>query len=450
MKRTMSTTGRLFCLILLGSLIGCSQSIQLPDDIEIENYRAVRIATRSTADIDYPLAVYAFSNTGALVQKVSIDSSDEELMMSLLKGHYMLVAMAGTEGLSAVDAPTKTTDIGIPASGVLTSAVQMGRADITVGGGNEQTATLAMTYQVAQLDVTLQDIPTETTGLSVTFSSIYTKENFQGDLSVPQSITIALEKESDGVWKSPTLYTLPGNSTQLTLSISMESAKGTETYGYTHTSNLVAGTPYTLTGSYNGYFEISGLVTSEGWNAAENINFTFGGEGSNDNILPDNKDEEDEDENNKEEEVFTVTDIPQAQTIWNGHFVASATSTDSQNATLMLMSLSEWETTGSQAATTIYSQTTNYSENGISGWCVPTTSELTNMISTLSRSESIEKTNRALANNGGTTLTNGQFYLCDEGTKYLKMGNTKEGAKSIESSGSYRLRLVKLIKVKLQ
>ena len=95
----MSTTGRLFCLILLGSLIGCSQSIQLPDDIEIENYRAVRIATRSTADIDYPLTVYAFSNTGALVQKVSIDSSDEELMMSLLKGHYMLVAMAGTEGL---------------------------------------------------------------------------------------------------------------------------------------------------------------------------------------------------------------------------------------------------------------------------------------------------------------------------------------------------------------
>ena len=449
MKRTMSTTGRLFCLILLGSLIGCSQSIQLPDDIEIENYRAVRIATRSTADIDYPLTVYAFSNTGALVQKVSIDSSDEELMMSLLKGHYMLVAMAGTEGLSAVDAPTKTTDIGIPASGVLTSAVQMGRADIIVGGGNEQTANLAMVYQVAQLDVTLQDIPTETTGLSVTFSSIYTKENFQGDLSVPQSITIALEKESDGVWKSPTLYTLPGNSTQLTLSISMESAKGTETYGYTHTSNLVAGTPYTLTGSYNGYFEISGLVTSEGWNAAVNINFTFGGEGSNDNILPDNKDEEDEDENNKEEEVFTVTEIPQAQTIWNGHFVASATSTDSQNATLMLMSLSEWETTGSLAATNIYSQTTNYSENGISGWCVPTTSELTNMISTLSLGGNIDNINYLLHNNQGIKLTGGGHYLCDGGAKYLQMGST-QAAKSIESSGSYRLRLVKLIKVKLQ
>lgn len=451
MKRTKQLIGRLFGLILFGSLIGCSQSISLPEDVESESYRAVRITTRSTADIDYPLTVYAFSSTGVLAQKTSIDSSDEELILSLLKGSYTLVAMAGTEGLTSVDNPTKTTDIGIPTNGIITSAVQMGRADITVGGGNEQTVTLAMTYQVAQLDVTLQDIPTEVTGLRLTLSSLYTKENFQGDLSEPQSITVALEEESEGVWKSPTLYTLPGSSTQLTLSVSMESATGTETYGYTHTGNLVAGTPYTLAGSYNGYFNISGIVTSEGWNASENISFTFGGEGNGGNFTPDNNDgekEEDED-TDKEEETYTVTEIPQAQSIWNGHFVASVTSTDSQNATLILMSLSEWETSGSQAATTVNSQTTSYSEDGISGWNVPTTAELADMIATLSLSDKIDMTNYLLHNNQGVKLTGSMYYLCDGGAKYLKMGSTQV-AKSVESSGSYRLRLVKHVKVKVQ
>ena len=457
MKRTKLLIGRLFGLILFGCFIGCSQSISLPEDIESDSYRAVRITTRSTADIAYPLTVYAFSSTGALAQKISIESSDEELELSLLKGEYTLVAMAGTEGLTSADNPTKTADIGIPANGIITSAVQMGRADITVGGGNEQTVTLAMAYQVAQLDVTLQDIPTEVTAMYLTLSSLYVKENFQGDLSNPQSITVALEKESEGVWKSSTLYTLPGSSTQLTLSISMESATGTDTYGYTHTSNFVAGIPYTLSGSYNGYFNISGIVTSEGWGAPENISFTFGGEANGGNITPDNNNDDKEDDDkegddedkNKEEEIYTVAAIPQVQSIWNGHFVASVTSTDSKNATLMLMSLEEWETTGSEAAATISSQIASYSEDGISRWSVPTATELANIIATLGLSDQIDKTNSLLHNNQGIKLTGSKYYLCDEGAKYLKMGNS-QAAKSIESSGSYRLRFVKHINVQVQ
>ena len=428
---------------ILSFLTGCSSPINEIEQPSDTTPRMVGITTRATADIDYPVTLYAFnSNTGVLADKVTAESEGKALTMSLKAGNYHLVALAGAQGLETTDSPTSDSSIGIPSNGLITSAVQMGGADIEVYN-TDLTVELNMSYQVARINIELRDIPTDVKDVSVSLSSLSADETFSGTLSGSQTVKIPLSKEGDGVWKSTTCYTLPGLSTQLTLSISMTTNSGeTSTWGYIHPSNLTAGTPYTLAGSYKEGFNITGTIASKGWNAAQSINFTFGpvsdtngSSGIKDDDIPDDKSGN-----------YWVTEMPEAISIWNGHFVGAVTTSSDTEATVLLMSLEEWETTAANA-TTAWS---GYSEGNIESWRIPTATEMTTIASwgKTENRNTLDKANGELTNEGGgTKLTNGAYYLCNDGAKIVKFSETK--ASDAASDVTYRLRLVKSITVKI-
>ena len=60
----------------------------------------------------------------------------------------------------------------------------------------------------------------------------------------------------------------------------------------------------------------------------------------------------------------------------------------------------------------------------------------------------LDRANGTLTNEGkGTKLTNGAYYLCDDGANIVKFSETK--ASDAASDVTYRLRLVKSITVKI-
>lgn len=435
-------------------LAGCSNPISEMEQPSDTTPRMVGITTRSTADISYPMTLYAFySKSGALAGTTTAFSADDILTLPLRLGSYHLVAMAGTEGLEKVTSPTADQSIGVPEEGYINSAVQIGRADITVQD-KDISADLKMSYQVAQIDIELHDIPTDVTAVNVSLSSLYSDMTFRGNLSGEQTISIPLEKVEgeDDTWESNTIYTLKGSSTQLTLSISMTNETSTKTYGYTHTNNLEAGTPYTFIGSYIEGFYLTGSVTSAGWNEPQNINFTFGvgADAGKDNGGDDDDDNSnqvviDDDLPDDTDGNYWVTTIPEAISIWNGHFVGVVTTSNDTEATVLLMSLEEWETTATNAATVW----DGYSEGNIGNWRIPTSEEMITIASwgKTENSNTLDKANGKLTNEGGgTKLTNGAYYLCDDGAKIVKFSESKA---SNAGSDTYRLRLVKSITVKI-
>lgn len=435
-------------------LAGCSNPISEMEQPSDTTPRMVGITTRSTADISYPMTLYAFySRSGALAGTTTAFSADDILTLPLRLGSYHLVAMAGTEGLEKVTSPTADQSIGVPEEGYINSAVQIGRADITVQD-KDISADLKMSYQVAQIDIELHDIPTDVTAVNVSLSSLYSDMTFRGNLSGEQTISIPLEKVEgeDDTWESNTIYTLKGSSTQLTLSISMTNETSTKTYGYTHTNNLEAGTPYTFIGSYIEGFYLTGSVTSAGWNEPQNINFTFGvgADAGKDNGGDDDDDNSnqvviDDDLPDDTDGNYWVTTIPEAISIWNGHFVGVVTTSNDTEATVLLMSLEEWETTATNAATVW----DGYSEGNIGNWRIPTSEEMITIASwgKTENSNTLDKANGKLTNEGGgTKLTNGAYYLCDDGAKIVKFSESKA---SNAGSDTYRLRLVKSITVKI-
>ena len=237
----------------------------------------------------------------------------------------------------------------------------------------------------------------------------------------------------------------------------MTDAASTKTYGYTHTTNLKAGTPYAMTGSYKGTFTVGGIISGAGWASTENIGFTFGPGAGEDNTDPEmTEDPEDTGDDNSEnteggnenvsdetDGTYTVTSLPQVKSIWEGHFVVNKPYADDTSADLLLLSLEEWEVSPTEAAEI----TETYTENGMSDWRIATEAEMTEMGISLGYSTNINDVNATLTGAEGEALTSSGKYLCADAAKYVIMGSST--VSPAQSTVTYKLRLVKTVHVKL-
>lgn len=438
---------------LLVCTSSCSDSVSGLDEVVNHTQQRVGVTTRIATELSYPLKLYAFyAESGRLAQYTIADNANDRLEFALAVGRYRLVAMAGTQGLEEVPTPTLDKSIGVPDGGIIASAVQMGSADVIIADADVN-VNLQMSYQVAQVNIELQDIPTDVEGVTVTLSSLYADATFGGSLDGEHAVVVPLSCQEDGTtWSSGVVYTLPGSSVQLTLSISMTDAEGTSVYGYTHTSNLEAGKPYALVGSFKEGFDLTGTITAEEWGMPETITFKFGDGAGNpeDGGAGDVDDGEDGGSDNgsgegvESGEIYSVESIPASRALWNGHFVAKVSSNDTNSeAELLLFSLNEWEVTRDG----IISVVDGYAEADITDWRLATEEEMKNLAIYLGHSSNINSVNSVITSVSGSRLTASKGYFCADGSRYAMMG-TEQSGNTVDSS-KYKLRLVKTVTVKV-
>ena len=450
----------IFALYLVSFILsGCSNELEDVGYSDGEK-KTVSIETRAfigEESVEYPICIYAFrTSDGKMISSITAENEEQDLELELSEGSYKLVAMSGYGDLELPETPTLQSSIGLPDEGKLSNALQIGRANLRVEKQNANVEIL-MEYQVVHLNLALNDIPEDVTKVSATFSTMYKELTFDGELNGNNTITLDLTKDDtqDGIWTAPETYIIPGKSTQLTLSISMTNASTTNTWGYTHESNLEAGTPYAMAGSYKGKFTINGSISGAGWKETVPIDFTFGPGSGEDNTDPDNgnqpeEPEQDENQNDnplegeERETEYIVSALPQPKDICNGHFVAIKVSADATSAELLLMSLKEWLVTPEEALNIEYIE--GEDTNKLTDWRIPTKDEMETISSTIGNN--LNNTNSVLDDAGGDKLVQSkEDYLCENATKITVLGT--QTTVSTQSAQKYRLRLVKTIKVKL-
>lgn len=408
----------------------------------------VRVTTRASFGIAYPLTLYAFNNSsGALVASTSVGEDADEVMLTLPSGQYHLVALAGLEACAVPASPTLTDYIVLPANGRLETPLQMGSADVPISG--DATVNITMYNQVASVDLALEGLPQDVSSASVTLSMLYSRLSFGGVLSGEVSTTVQLQRNASGdLWTAPLFYTLPGSGNRLTLSITTLSPLGTQTYGYTHIGTLQSNTPYKLSGSYTDGFTVNSVISLAGWNNPEEILFNLGS---------DTPVEPDDDSSTDGGEVLS---IPQPGSFWNGHFVALSELEDNgQKARLLLLSLSEW--TGVPSATNeeqpelAAELAAEYVEDDLSEWYIPTREEVKAMRALIGGGN-LSATNVRLAEYGAVLLSDGVKdlegnnlrYLCDDGA--FSFTWTGSNISTCGSKRTYNLRMVKSVTVSLK
>ncbi len=397
----------------------------------------VKLTTRAESKIIYPLTFIAFDKeTENMVSFTEQESASNNVSLNLPKGEYRFVVISG------LYLPDELKELALSnviemSEGFSETPLMMGSADINLK--SDANVNIAMYNVVTALSFRLWDIPDNIEDVEITISVLYSYISFDGEYDYSTPVTLLCTKNGEE-WVTPVVYTFPSPDKRLVLSITMTDSKGnSQTYGYTYNSAIEANTPYNFTGSYIQGFNVNGTISINGWNEPKTIEFTFGRDN----------------ENNSD---INYTDIiPSSCSIWNGHFVAySEMNEDETEADVMLLSLNEWDNIASveYSGSKTESLANSYTENGITGWFVPTSEEV-NIMKDFCGGDNFNTMNNLITSNGGIAVTaegkdaNQQSlrYLCDD---LQKTYSWKSGS-NISNAGlsrTYNLRLIKWIKIK--
>lgn len=298
------------------------------------NAQTLRVnATATEGTISYPVTVYAFAADGSYVASQAIESASGSLSLKLDPGSYRIVALAGTDDITIEEVEGLGSKINVPSQS--TTALQMGSANVTITS-TPVNAYINMGYMVSGVRFTLSNVPEDATAVSVTVSNVATQMDFSGTPAGNSAVTIPLDETIEyGTWRSSEVFMMPSNATSTVITISVTRPNNTETYSYTHSAALVAGTPYHFRGTYvassgggesdDSKINLSGDFIAATWNDTEIVDFNFGNQ-----VLP----------------MVVESGYVPPYSIWKGHAVALVKDIDDHTEELLLFSLKEWTDVG--------------------------------------------------------------------------------------------------------
>ena len=437
---------RLFLIVFLMSATFSCQ--QMPtDEMETadEDVTNLKVDVRSAGDseIVYPLYLYAFDAKGKQVASQKLEDAEAEMSLSLAKGDFQIVAVAGTSSDYLLPENPELSDvITLVASKGAGTPLMMGRANVEITASSKPTAKLTLSYVVAALNVKLKEVPENVTAVQLSLSPLYSTLSMGGKYGgSSQKVKVDCSLVSEGVWSASTVYIFPGSGTETDFSIYFKTDDGKEvTYGYTSNGVPKANYLFNVTGSYAGGIIVGGNFDVTDWEGSIDVEFEFGSD-------MDNEDEEDGNEDEPGDDIV-LEGVPEVGTIWNGFIVADIGEADETGVDLLLMSLDEWDALPSEIPNLL----SGYSVNGIAGWRLPTHDEAAILKARFSGNNRLELNKLIEEYDSDLWHIDGEErYLCMKGDLYYSFKFA--GSTSITKAGEktvYYVRLVKTYRLSLE
>ena len=435
--RSIFTTPWALSLILVSLLLNsCTKDLVFTAPTK---QGELKISTRSISDIPLPYIIYVFSENGKCANQSIVNNYEDEISFNLNPGKYTIKAFANANTTSWIF-PDQTSatlkSVVTPQKDKLLSNLFTGTAFVELNLNDKKTIELSLSRKLSDLTIDLNNIPTTASAVKVKISPLFTSLSIDGEsFDGSNDMTIALEKlEIPGEWTATNIPIFPSKNSQVNITIFITIGSKTNSYSYTAAAPQ-SNKQYYIKGSYTGekegetrlgiYFELLP------WNDPIIVNKNFGKETENgDNT----------NNNNTDGNTGTVVspDLPAVGSIWKGSCIMAVNNPTSTQAEILLMRITEWQDLTSKAAETMAS---TYSVTGLSGWRLPTASEVSTLSATRQKI-GVSSLNSILTEAGGTAISANAYYICSSNDKYMKFrfsGTTAD----IGSTKQFRLRLVK-------
>ena len=310
----------------------------------------LQVTTRAGGDdatINYPVQVYVFQGEECKAVQ-AIGDAGQTLNIALVEGTYSVYAVGGASStdynLPTKDEATTTTALTLKEGRTMTDLMAASATATLVDGGTN-TVTLGLQRKVMLIqDITISQVPTVATAVSVTIAPLWTALTVGGTYSTAgASQTINLTKQSDNrTWTtSANAYLLPPSSQPASISVNITIGGTTKSYTYSTADELEAGYKINIEGTYTEAVGVSltGTITGATWLGERTITFTFdenGATGSDDN----NDNSDNNDNNNSGGSNDNSDNIPTVGSIYQTCYVLSVTD-NGDNADVTLVSPNE-------------------------------------------------------------------------------------------------------------
>lgn len=334
---------------------------------------ALSIITRSVTEeevVTYPIAVYIFDTASKrCIQTETLTSEDTPLEFKLPHGTYDIYAIAGADQ-KIYDLPTQeeaSEDAEVTLiDGKEHTDLMTAHNTITLEKEEESILTLGFERQVMQLtNVTIQQVPTDITDVSISLSPFYQSLQLNGELGSVKTHKIALTNKGQGTWNlaAPKMLLIDSGTASITVTLTQKDGTS-KSYTYPCPDELKKNYQISIVGTYqqNNTVNIKGSINGVTWAGSHEINFTFG-----------------EDESSKEEDTPVDDEVPTAHSIYQDCYVLSVQEITGGHEVLLLYptdcNITATGKTEQEIITEIKTVTDALSINGISGWRLPTEDE---------------------------------------------------------------------------
>lgn len=423
---------QIFTFTASALLLASCQQIDLGDKISSvvaqDDTYSVMVTSKSgdsNVDIPMPLTIYAVNADGLVEKRASVtEEGATSVNLSLVSGDYTFYAIAGAD---AGNDDVPENNMVTAENGYFTKPVMRCTKNATVDDETELPLTLS--YAVAAVDFTLNNISSDVKAVSVKLGALRESMNLAGEYAGTTTATLDLTKQSDGTtWKSAVAYVFPSVSAPTTLTITQTMTDDTkQSYTASYNAKLLAGTPYHFSGAGANVtnHELTVTVTSEGWGDAidEELVLTPIGSGDGTGAI------------DTDGETFLVSAMPtESGIVFEGHVLAYL---DGDKGLLY----AKQDCTQDQIA--------EYSEGDITGWSVPTLEQY-NQIK--SQNTSLAAFAKLIKDMSGKAYPYNDYFYIDDPENAFKWSSAF-GSNTVQIEGNEakcHLRLVKEVTFKLK
>ena len=380
------------CALMM--LTSCEKSLEVASTTGGSSTLTVQTrAEANTTKVSYPVTVYAMNGDGECIKRQQLLSDNDQLSLDLQPMTYQIYAIGGaTEGDYTL--PTQSNATATSAVTLNSEAthgdLMTAHNTINLSDNESTTLTLTMSRKVMHLqDLVIKSVPATVDAVAVAFTPIYDNLLLNGDYSTTSSEqAVTLTEQVDGTtWQitDDELYMLPA-SDDATITVKFTTGSTTTSFAYTCPQPLEANKHISITGTYtgNGELTLTGSITGASWDGTTTIEFTFNNNGS--TTVDSNNSGGDNNDNNNSQENIEEGAAPAVNTLYKDCFVLNTEDDDSgEYVTVTLLHKMETQISGSQyetqeaLETEINASLTTYDINGITGWRLPTESELSSI-----------------------------------------------------------------------
>lgn len=430
-------------------LAACSKQTIKTEEYNQKNDLAINISVRSsdtgTDDEYYPINVFIFNEKGEYISRQEVSKEKKAFSTKLKAGNYSISAFSGLDNseYSYPESPVYDDVIEMKNSYSLNNALMSGHKDIELTEISD--ITIPVKYCVSSLSFSFSEVPEDATGVSLSISPLSNGYTFSGNYSgIAPKVEIDCTKKNE-LWEAGPVYIFPSDNSNISLTVSVDSEKGTEISKYTYDKSLNPSVPYNFKGKYNGGITVNVGFEIEGWKPETDVSY---------DLVPGGTTEggdTEENPNTEETDIPTVYSdyLPEPNSIWKSFYVWTTEEISSTEIEALIIAPKQWPNILAKETNDILG---DYEQDGLSNWRTFTEEEARAFYKAFpGSSNELGALNKLLSDNGHN------YFYCYDGERYLcrnaEYSFNLDGNLRITQVGdqtTYYLRPVKTIKIKLQ